>query len=432
MEFNRILLLLPPCLLILWIVLVLNRFRRRGELSFLPLWISGLLLIVVEDLARMVYIAHPPEWVHALAHVVMLDSYFMAGICFLLTSIGPERFTPENRRYLALCAAPHIALLTLYGFGYRNTIVYFAIEVAALHLCLAMALHQHRRWTHLLCHLAVWLPLLGFTFGSHYRTTVYYSQFAIYLATAIGFWLTLPIKRHGRLIVVAGFSMWSLCFLMHPLVKAVWQNWSQVADGLWSLQRFVVTFGLLILALEELVELHEYDALHDTLTGLPNRRLFQASIEPLLARAKRNQSRVFLFTIDLNGFKKINDNLGHDAGDFLLQKIADRLRLMVRASDQVFRIGGDEFYLLLDDVCLAAEVEELDPEEHCQQRIERLICDVKMRVEQEPFLYALDGKTTPIEARMSIGSAVYPDEACTSLELCRVADQNMYADKRCM
>ena len=101
---------------------------------------------------------------------------------------------------------------------------------------------------------------------------------------------------------------------------------------------------------ETIAERFARDALHDPLTGLANRAFLLDRLELALARAERLESRVGLLLLDLDGFKTVNDRLGHGAGDRLLIEIARRLRSAVRSTDLVARLGGDEFLLLCEDV----------------------------------------------------------------------------------
>jgi diguanylate cyclase (GGDEF)-like protein/PAS domain S-box-containing protein len=93
-----------------------------------------------------------------------------------------------------------------------------------------------------------------------------------------------------------------------------------------------------------------YQAYYDPLTGLPNRAALTEQLERSLASTGRRESSVALLFVDLDGFKKVNDSLGHEAGDELLAAVARRLKTCVRAGDTVARLGGDEFCLLLEDV----------------------------------------------------------------------------------
>jgi len=95
---------------------------------------------------------------------------------------------------------------------------------------------------------------------------------------------------------------------------------------------------------------HAYDSRHDQLTGLPNRRALLESIPQAQARANRSGKTMGMLFIDLDGFKAVNESQGHEAGDILLGVIAERLRSGVRKTDSVFRLAGDEFTVLLEDI----------------------------------------------------------------------------------
>jgi len=99
-------------------------------------------------------------------------------------------------------------------------------------------------------------------------------------------------------------------------------------------------------------------AMHDYLTGLPNRALFMEYLTSRLASYHRHSSDMFaVFYADLDGFKQVNDRLGHEAGDDLLKRVADHLRRCMRSEDMVARLGGDEFSILLERVASASEAE---------------------------------------------------------------------------
>jgi diguanylate cyclase (GGDEF)-like protein/PAS domain S-box-containing protein len=150
---------------------------------------------------------------------------------------------------------------------------------------------------------------------------------------------------------------------------------------------------------------------HDGLTGLPNRNLFQHRLEAALDAAKQSGTSVSLLLIDLDDFKDINDTLGHDAGDALLQETARRLSAMVRGCDTVARIGGDEFAVLV--------VEPLKLEN--ATRLGNLISEML----RQPFTYQ---KRTLVN-RVSIGIAAFPDHDGTPAELVKDADIAMYEAK---
>ena len=105
--------------------------------------------------------------------------------------------------------------------------------------------------------------------------------------------------------------------------------------------------------------LNEEQALRDSLTRLPNRRLFHDRVSHALARAQRHPGKLAVLFIDLDGFKDVNDSLGHAAGDHLLVDVAERLRACIRAGDTAARLGGDEFAILLEDLTAADQAVRL-------------------------------------------------------------------------
>jgi diguanylate cyclase (GGDEF)-like protein len=154
-----------------------------------------------------------------------------------------------------------------------------------------------------------------------------------------------------------------------------------------------------------------HEARHDALTGLPNRAVAEDRMEQALARAARRQRQFAVLCIDLDGFKVVNDNLGHHAGDVLLQAVATRLRSRVRHSDTVARIGGDEFLAIIEDCSGDASAQAV---------AEHLISDL-----QDPIL--IEGQTLAISG--SVGIAMYPADGKNAALLKRNADQAMYRAK---
>jgi len=154
-----------------------------------------------------------------------------------------------------------------------------------------------------------------------------------------------------------------------------------------------------------------HEARHDALTGLPNRAVAEDRMEQALARAARRHKSFAVLCIDLDGFKVVNDNLGHHAGDELLQAVATRLRSRVRHSDTVARIGGDEFLAIIEDCSGDAAAQAV---------AESLVAAL-----QDPIL--IEGQTLAISG--SIGIAMYPADGENPALLKRNADQAMYRAK---
>ena len=150
---------------------------------------------------------------------------------------------------------------------------------------------------------------------------------------------------------------------------------------------------------------------YDQLTGLPNRTLLLDRFNQAAARAARQRKHVALLFLDLDGFKSINDMLGHSAGDRLLQQVAARLTACIRTSDTACRYGGDEFVLLL-------------PELERGERAVAMAATIRAHLAR-PYLV---GSTT-IEVIASIGIAVYPTDGTEFDDLIAQSDAGMYCNK---
>ncbi|MGH2876762.1 MAG: putative bifunctional diguanylate cyclase/phosphodiesterase, partial [Solirubrobacteraceae bacterium] len=166
---------------------------------------------------------------------------------------------------------------------------------------------------------------------------------------------------------------------------------------------------------EELIrqsELNEHQALHDPLTGLPNRLLFGERIDQAIRQAQRNGTRLAVALMDLDRFKEVNDSLGHSAGDQLLCRVGERMGEAVRSSDTVARLGGDEFGLLLPD---------LEDREGAVPVIDR----IRAGLERPVHVHSL-----PLAVEASIGIAIFPDHGADAQTLIQRADVAMYDCKR--
>ncbi|MBC52488.1 MAG: hypothetical protein CMQ34_01485 [Gammaproteobacteria bacterium] len=159
-------------------------------------------------------------------------------------------------------------------------------------------------------------------------------------------------------------------------------------------------------------QLIEYQANYDSLTGLPNRSLFQDRLYTALLHAQRRSTRIAVLFVDLDNFKSVNDNLGHDAGDELLVESAQRIQAAIRTEDTVARYSGDEFVALLVDVFAASVVSR--------------IADDIVAAMRQPFV--LDGRQ--VYCSVSIGVAFYPDDGESVDTLVIKADQAMYEVKK--
>jgi diguanylate cyclase (GGDEF)-like protein len=162
----------------------------------------------------------------------------------------------------------------------------------------------------------------------------------------------------------------------------------------------------------EIALVRRHEATHDSLTQLPNRRLFDEHLAGAVTSARRTGARVGVVLIDLDGFKSINDRLGHEVGDGVLRSVAARMNNVRRAPDLLARIGGDEFALVLTDLDSVATA-----------------TDVADRV-RATFALPCMVEGFPVTVEASLGVAVLPDHAQDAETLLRRADEKMYSAKK--
>jgi diguanylate cyclase (GGDEF)-like protein len=173
-----------------------------------------------------------------------------------------------------------------------------------------------------------------------------------------------------------------------------------------------LTDARMVESLREALLTARHDAMHDLLTGLPNRALLLDRLSQAAARSSRNQSTAALLFCDLDGLKNVNDSHGHETGDRLLVAVAERFALQLREADTVARLGGDEFAILLEDLESVGEANEV---------AERLLASLR-----EPVV--INGRVVPVSA--SIGIAMCTQDQTDTATLLREADLAMYEVKR--
>jgi len=164
---------------------------------------------------------------------------------------------------------------------------------------------------------------------------------------------------------------------------------------------------------KQIEEKLKFLSLYDFLTKLPNRVLFYDRMSQEIAYAKREQKKFALMFLDLDNFKKVNDKFGHDAGDKLLQEAAKRFNSLLRESDTICRLGGDEFIILLPRL--------KNPRENTEDVVQKIFSAFS-----EPFKI----KNDSVNINLSIGIALYPDDGEKEEVLIKSADNAMYAAKK--
>jgi diguanylate cyclase (GGDEF)-like protein/PAS domain S-box-containing protein len=196
-----------------------------------------------------------------------------------------------------------------------------------------------------------------------------------------------------------------------------WQNTVPQLRARWLHQQVVAVQGGIVAIVRDISERKAAEermlhlAHHDTLTGLPNRSLISDRLEHTIAQARRNGGTVLVAFMDLDGFKLVNDGLGHNAGDELLKVVAERMSGCLRESDTVGRFGGDEFVLLLDE---PASVVDAAP---VLERVRKAV------------LQSISVSGQEVQVSCSIGVAVYPNDGGDAGTLLMNADAAMYRAK---
>ena len=194
-------------------------------------------------------------------------------------------------------------------------------------------------------------------------------------------------------------------------VYTAWLSINMVDDGRGQVQSWVAQFAD-ITEKKEAEQLIWFQANFDSLTGLPNRRMFQNKLNEEVKQSVRSGLAMALMFIDLDNFKDINDSLGHDMGDLVLQQVAERLRECVRETDTIARLGGDEFTVILGN---------LSDVSHLNSIAEKLLGNIS-----RPIMLA----ASSVNVSASIGITLYPWDANSAEGLLKNADQAMYLSKK--
>ena len=212
------------------------------------------------------------------------------------------------------------------------------------------------------------------------------------------------IERYGRVALTGEpdhFENYSNSFNKHFEVMAY-----RIRE-----RQFAVTFTD-ITERKNAEEQLKYNALHDSLTTLPNRRLFEDRLDQTIRTTQRSGGQAALLYIDLDGFKPVNDLYGHAAGDMVLRDVALRIQSCIRTSDTAARIGGDEFVVILQDVAGREDA----------RRVSQKIVDAI----HQPFMVS----DKECRVGVSIGISLFPDDGNDPKILMKIADQAMYTVKK--
>jgi diguanylate cyclase (GGDEF)-like protein len=400
---------LPDMLALAILIVILLLLRRRHPQGRADIWLLGLFFTLVEAIAHPFYPANglPPKSLH----LIVMDCYLLGGLVFVWASGGHNLSTRRELIYLCLNSIPLLAVTSLYGLYSFSPVGYFAAIAVGLVIGVASSLYLRHNAKYAFLHVCGWLAMGYLIHLGKFREAVYWSLCCVYTICAVNFHRRLARDSTGKLAIVTGFTIWAMCLLLHPWI-VTHRSYADIASHIWNMQKSLISIGMILVMLEEQVSSNEWLALHDELTGLPNRRLFAERLTMAIEHADRMRSRLALLILDLNGFKAINDTFGHQAGDHVLREVSSHLRRSVRSADTLARLGGDEFIIVATDLSV-------------DQTADHFIDAVQNAMERP---VQIEGQSIVVSA--SLGLAIYPDDADDSIKLLRIADQRMYALKQ--
>lgn len=388
---------------------------KDGRSPVSRLWLTSWLLIALHFAA---FIFLPLSGVRGdLAQIIGLAALADAGVLFMYSTV-PYQGQRSNRFMLITLLAVttiYICLLVvspLLGWALVPAAILMGLAPLGLAL-IALPRFQHPlRWllVSLFFVLSIYLLAIQRRPGNGGDLALNGLLCAVYLGCCLHFWYAYRRASAGALITIAGFAAWSQVFVIGPLLFAYKPGLS-VESEVWNLPKYLVAVGMLLLLLEEQIEHNKFLALHDDLTGLPNRRLFLDRLKLAMGRAERQATSMSLLVVDLNRFKEVNDTLGHHVGDEVLKAVAQAFLGRVRRCDTVARTGGDEFSIILEETAAHANAHQV-----AQSLVELIARPI-----------TTSGREIQVGA--SIGIAVFPQDATDLETLCILADRRMYDTK---
>jgi diguanylate cyclase (GGDEF)-like protein len=386
---------------------------RRSQTPVSSLWLTGWVLIAIH-FAALIF-ATLPGLPGTFAVFVALVSLAWAGLLFMWAAV-PYRKESSSIRMMILVLCTNLLYIsaTVFGPGPEWLLPLSAVLLGAGPL--AVAISTARSFMHPLRYVVVvmYVALSILLLGTQNNPNPDFGLDAvfstIYFGCALHFFFV--FRRLGTAVIVttAGFLAWASVFVVAPSIHTYLPS-IQFESEVWNLPKYIVAVGMILIVLQQQIEHNKHLALHDELTGLPNRRLFQDRLASALERARRSGTRTGLLLVDLDRFKQVNDSVGHHGGDEVLKHVAQVLQGRIRRSDTVARTGGDEFSIILEEPVTRDDAE----------RVSRSLIELLHQS------LAFEGHTIRIGA--SIGLAIYPEDAPNSETLRVAADLRMYAYK---
>lgn len=404
---------LPDMLALAVLVFVFWSILRSRAGSQLHAWLAGWIFILLHFAVGI--FGGRPGGLQTFVQCVSAMMLALGGAAFIYAAEGGN--CSLRLRWIAGSA---LAATILYiGLDYYSiaTPAYYYLAAGLLFAAaIAILLPASQRSAEAYRTMAVLALLLAIVLAAlAYRGQQDYGQdcifFIIYLLAGLQCWRNFPRRTTGSLTAVAGLVAWACVFPIAVSLQIL-EPQIHVQSAVWNIPKYIVAIGILLTLLEEEIRRTEHLALHDPLTGLPNRRLLDDRLTKAVERAERNEGRVAVLLIDLDGFKRINDTYGHSVGDEVLRVVADRLQMRIRKADTIARTGGDEFVVVVSDLLQPHGADVL---------VGKIMADLN-----EPIVM----EAVNLRPCASIGVAIYPDDAQTAEALCEKADLSMYGQKR--
>jgi len=405
---------LPDLLAIGVLIAVFRSILKRNPDAQAHYWLIGWVIILIHFIAHMFDIG--TGVVHHIALSITLITLVLAAQAFM-SAVRAESITlTKYILYCSMFSGSSILYLICYSWGVQAQWPYYVLAVCAMVFGMAgfflVARQQPLGPSVIICFLAMRLLIIPVIYFYTADAGVIWILFDFYLGAA--FMLPQPELRKqttGMNVLILSFFAWALVFPVSQIL-AMYAPQIHVEAEVWNLPKFLVAVGMILVLLENEINHHEYLALHDELTGLPNRRLFEDRLQQALDRAHRLGKHVALLNIDLNHFKNVNDTFGHQSGDYFLKAVAARFQQIVRRADTIARTGGDEFSVVVCDL----------PNRETADQVVRSLQQVIL----EPVM--IRGWSVPISA--SIGMALYSEDGDNKISLAAAADAAMYRAKQ--
>lgn len=405
---------LPDFVAIGGLIAVFWTLLRRTRQSRLNFWLVGWALLLVHIVA--LFVAQNTAGSANGAYSVAVSMLILTANAFIWASNDQLEIRWRNLSIVVLSAVPDVAFLTCDQYGLQAPWLYAGLTIAATASMMWMMQAWHGaaeqpsvRWRAglVLAAYAVQGALLAMHQPDEAVTWMLTWH---YLAVAELYRVAESRPSASVRFTMISFIAWAFVFPVGDLMAVLWPH-AHVDAEVWNLPKFLVATGMTFTLLEEQLSKAEYASLHDELTGLPNRRMLARQLRESMERAKAAGTQAALVVIDLDGFKEINDTLGHAAGDEVLRWAARQFRTQLSPRHVLARLGGDEFAVVLTDV--------LDREAaHDSAQSLRRALDSGM---------VILGRHLTIRA--SVGFSMYPDESEDEDRLYAIADRAMYDRK---